>query len=85
MVSETVRHRQQFAKRVRALTATSRTSAYVLCAMPFFIAAVLAAIKPGYLSPLFTTPAGRVLLAIALGGIALGALVLKRIVSFRLA
>jgi tight adherence protein B len=85
MVSETVRQRQQFAKKVNALTSMSRTSAYILGAMPFFMAAVLTLLKPGYLTPLFTTSTGHVLILIALGGIALGALVLKKIISFRMA
>ena len=84
MVSETVRQRQQFAKRVRALTSTSRASAYILGAMPFFMAAILSVLRPGYLTPLFTTGAGLFLVVIALTGIALGALMLKRIVSFRM-
>jgi tight adherence protein B len=84
MVSETVRQRQQFQQRVGALTSMSRTSAYILGAMPFFIAGALTLLKPHYLSPLFTTATGRFLLVIALAGIALGALVLRRIVSFRM-
>jgi tight adherence protein B len=85
MVSQTVRQRQQFTKKVSSLTAMSRWSAYILCAMPFFMAAVISVMRPGYLTPLFTTPGGRVLIAIALGGIALGGLVLNRIVSYRMA
>jgi tight adherence protein B len=84
MVSETVRQRQQFAKRVRALTSTSRISAYILGFMPFFMAIVLTILKPGYLTPLFTESAGLFLVVVALSGIALGGLVLSRIVSFRM-
>ena len=40
MVAETVRQRQQFARKVRGLTAMGRMSAYVLVGLPFFIAAV---------------------------------------------
>ena len=39
MVSDTVRGRVQFARKVRALTAMGRASAYVLVGMPFFLAA----------------------------------------------
>jgi Flp pilus assembly protein TadB len=49
------------------------------------MAAVLAVMRPGYLNPLFTTTTGHVLVAIALCGIALGGLILKKIISFRLA
>jgi tight adherence protein B len=84
MVSETVRNRQQFTQRVKALTAMSRWSAYILSGMPFFMAAVLSLLRPGYMAPLFTTPAGRLLILVALCSIAMGALVLKKLVSFRM-
>jgi tight adherence protein B len=83
MVSETVRQRQQFTQKVRSLTTTSRVSAYILASMPFFMAAVLSILRPGYLSPLFNTAAGRFLVFIALGGILIGGIVLKRIVTIR--
>ena len=37
MVAETVRNRQQFARKIRSLTAMGRMSAYTLIAIPFFI------------------------------------------------
>lgn len=83
VVSETVRQRQQFTKKVRALTAMGRVSAYVLIALPFLVVAGLTLINRRYMSPLFTTAAGRIMLFFALGGIVVGSLVLKKIVSFR--
>jgi tight adherence protein B len=85
MVSETVRHRQQFGKKVRALTAMGRTSAYVLVGMPFFLVVVLSLINYRYMAPLFTTHTGRFLMVIAVIGMAIGGLILKKIVSFRMA
>ena len=38
MVADTVRQRQQFARKVRALTAMGRMSAYTLIGIPFFLA-----------------------------------------------
>ena len=84
MVSETVRQRQQFSRRVRAVTAMGRLSAYVLTVMPFFVAGVATLLNPGYIKPLFTTSSGHVLIIVALLGIALGGLMLKKIVSFRM-
>jgi len=84
LVSETVRNRQQFTKKVRALTATGRISAYVLVAMPFVAAGLMSITQPGYLTPFFTSSSGRLLIFVALGGMTLGAIVLKKMVSFRL-
>ena len=38
MVAEAVRQRQQFARKIKSLTAMGRASAYVLCGIPFFMA-----------------------------------------------
>ena len=37
MVADTVRNRQQFARKIKGLTAMGRASAYVLIALPFFV------------------------------------------------
>src|SRR5207237_10688188 len=49
MVAEAVRNRQQFARKIRSLTAMGRMSAYVLCGLPFFLAGRLAGIHPNLL------------------------------------
>ena len=41
MVADTVRNRQQFAKKIKGLTAMGRASAYVLIGLPFFVALML--------------------------------------------
>jgi tight adherence protein B len=85
MVADTVRQRQQFVKKVKGLTAMGRMSAYVLIAMPFFVGLVMTALNPGYMAPLFQSSTGHVLLIVGLLGIAIGSLLLRKIVSFRLA
>jgi tight adherence protein B len=84
MVSDAVRQRQQFSKKVRALTSMGRTSAYVLCGLPFFLLVLLSIINYQYMKPIFTTSTGKVLLVIALIGMAIGGVVLRKIVSFRM-
>src|SRR5205085_9899843 len=44
MVAEAVRNRQQFARKIKSLTAMGRMSAYVLCGLPFFMAGILTVI-----------------------------------------
>jgi tight adherence protein B len=78
-----VREREQFSRKVKALTAMGRASAYVLVGMPFFIGAALAAINWKYLSPLFTTSAGHIMLLVGLVMIGIGTLILRKLVNFR--
>jgi tight adherence protein B len=82
-LSETVRERQRHARKVRALTALGRMSAIVLVLMPIGLAALMTLISPSYMTPLYTTTGGHILMVMCLTSIAIGALILKRIVSVR--
>jgi tight adherence protein B len=83
MVADTVRQRQQFARKIRALTAMGRMSAYTLIAIPFVIAAAVTLLNRQYMHPLYFTTHGRFLIGLGLVMMAFGSLVLKKIVSFR--
>ena len=83
MVADTVRQRQQFARKVRGLTAMGRMSAYTLIGLAFFIGAVVTMMNPTYMSPLFHTPTGQKLVIGGLSMIGVGSAMLKKIVSFR--
>ena len=83
MVSETVRNRQQFARKIRSLTAMGRMSAYTLVGVPFFIGGIVSLMNPQYMQPLFHTHAGHLLLFGGLAMMGVGSLVLKKIVSFK--
>jgi len=83
MVADTVRQRQQFIRKVKGLTAMGRAGAYVLVALPFFIAAIITIINPTYMEPLYHTQTGHMLIYTGLGMMAFGSLVLKKIVSFK--
>ena len=83
MVAETVRQRQQFSRKIRGLTAMGRMSAYTLIGIPFFIGAILTIINGEYMHPLYATSGGHIMIGIALVMMAIGSLILKKIVSFR--
>ncbi|MGD0272657.1 MAG: VWA domain-containing protein [Gaiellaceae bacterium] len=83
MVADTVRQRQQFVRKVRSLTAMGKMSAYVLVGLPFFLAAMLTLINASYMAPLYHTSTGNLLLGIGIGSIAVGSLMLRKIVSFK--
>ena len=83
MVAETVRNRQQFARKVRSLTAMGRMSAYTLVGIPFFVAGMVALLNPEYMRPLFHSHAGHLLTVSGLVMMSVGSLILKKIVAFR--
>jgi tight adherence protein B len=83
MVADTVRQRQQFARKIRALTAMGRMSAYTLMGLPFFVALAITFLNPSYMAPLYHTSTGHKLIFLGLGMMACGGLALRKIVSFR--
>jgi tight adherence protein B len=83
MVSETVRNRQQFARKIRSLTAMGRMSAYTLVGVPFFIGGMVTLMNAQYMRPLFHSSTGHLLLFMGFGMLAIGAMILKKIVSFK--
>jgi tight adherence protein B len=83
MVADAVRERQQFARRIKALTATGRMSAYVLVALPIGLALALTAINGAYMAPLYSTPLGRAMIVGGLTMMAVGAVILRKIVAFK--
>ena len=82
-VSDTVRQRQQFRRKVHALTAMGRTSAYLLLALPFLTGGLIGIVGNGYLTPLFTTPIGQAMLAVMAALMVLGWLVIRKIVDIK--
>jgi tight adherence protein B len=83
MVGDMVRQRQQFARKIKALTAMGRMSAYTLIGIPFFIAGVFTLINRSYMRPLYFSHTGHMLILIGLCMMAFGSLILKKIVSFK--
>jgi tight adherence protein B len=82
-ISETIRDRQQFQRKVRALTAMGKMSAYLLMALPLITALLIAVINPEYISPLFDTSTGQILVVVALAMMGVGALFLRKIANFK--
>ncbi len=83
MVAETVRQRQQFARKIRGLTAMGRMAAYTLIGLPFFIALAVTAINPTFMAPLYHSGTGHKLIMGGLVMMTCGSLMLKKIVSFK--
>jgi len=83
LVADTVRQRQQFARKIKGLTAMGRASAYVLIGLPFFVALALTLLNPSYMHPLYATSTGHTLIMVGLMMMAFGSLILRKLVSFK--
>ena len=78
-LSSLMRERAAIRGQIDVLTAEPRMSAIVLTALPVVIFAIINVLNPEYVLPLYTTPAGRMLLVYAVISSVIGYIVLKRI------
>jgi tight adherence protein B len=79
-IAETLRERERMRGQLRALTAQGRLSGWVVGLTPVALLMVMGAVDPGFVRPLFTTPAGLLLLGVAVVLEALGALAIRAVV-----
>ena len=79
-----IRDRFKLVGKIRVLAAEGKLSAYILIALPFFLAAGLQVVNPGHMSPLFDDPFGFRMLIVSLVMMIVGAIVMWRIVKIRI-
>jgi len=79
-----VRERQRLAGQVQVLSAEGRLSAWLLSLLPLALAAVLHALNPGFMAPLWQSPQGQRLVGVALLLWLLGVAWMARLVKVRL-
>ncbi len=82
-LASTLRERVKLRGKIRTLSSEGRASAWILGSMPFVLIVLLALINPGYISLLWTTPQGQKLLLIGGGLMAVGILLLNRIIQIK--
>jgi tight adherence protein B len=82
-IGELIRDRFRILGQVAALTGEGRLSGLVLMALPLVLFAVVYNMNPDYVSQLFTDPAGKKMLAVAVFMQVLGAVVIKKIVDIK--
>jgi tight adherence protein B len=83
-VANTIRERFRILEDLNTLTTSSRMSAWVLCAMPAFIAAMVSYINPTYMAVLWREPLGHKLLMVAGALQLMGMLVIKKIMNIKI-
>jgi tight adherence protein B len=80
-LSGIIRKRKQLRLKIKALTSEGRATAYILGALPFVVFGAIHLTSPEYLVPLFTDPAGRVILGSAIGLVALAAFIVYNMIQ----
>jgi tight adherence protein B len=82
-VVETIRDRFDLRRLIKTLTAQGRMARWILTLLPVFLALVITLFNPSYMHPLFSTGAGKALVALAVAMLIAGSLLIKRIVNIK--
>ncbi len=80
-ISFTIRERVRIKGEIRALTAQSRASGYLIAMIPPILAVVVYLINPDFIEKLFTETCGYVMIGVAVTGIVLGFVVINKVVQ----
>lgn len=81
MLAHLIRERFKLFGKIRVLAAEGKLSAYILTALPFFLAGVMQLVNPGYMSVLLTDPVGIRLVISSFAMMVLGGFVMWRIID----
>jgi len=80
-ISFTIRERIRIQGEIRALTAQSRISGYMVAAVPVLLAVVIYLINPEFMGLLFENTCGHIMIAVSVLGIAAGFFVISKVVD----
>jgi tight adherence protein B len=83
-VAYTIRERFKIMGDLKTLTTSSRMSAWLLCALPIFVAIAVTVMNPDYMSVLWKDPRGHYLIAAAMFLQITGMLVVRKILKIRI-
>lgn len=83
-LSTTLRERHQMKLKIKALSSEARASAYILGSLPFIMGIIIYLLNPNYIAPLFSDERGQMMIYGGLSSIALGILVMARMIRFKI-
>jgi len=82
-LSHLIRERARLMAKIRVLSSEGRLSAWILALLPFALGGALYLLNPKFMGPMVTDPLGQKMLQYLLFMMALGVLVIRRIVRIR--
>lgn len=81
-LSTVLRERRKMRGKIKAMSAEAKASAGIIGSLPPVVAGVLYLTSPQYISLLFTTPLGQVVLGVCALWMAIGVLVMRAMINF---
>jgi tight adherence protein B len=81
-LSRVLRDRKKMKAKIRAMSQEAKTSAWIIGALPIVVILMVYLTNPNYITLLWTTPLGRVMLVGSAIWMLIGVLVMKKMISF---
>lgn len=81
-LSKVLRDRKKMKAKIKAMSMEAKASAAIIGSMPPAVMAIVYVTNPGYISLLWTTPSGRIMLALSAIWMTIGVLVMKKMINF---
>lgn len=81
VVGNVIKERRKVEGKIKALTAEGLTQGYIMCAMPAVLGSIIYLLDPDFIRPLFETFLGWIMMSFMIGLIALGWVVIKKMVT----
>ena len=83
-LSTVLRERKKMRDKIQAMSQEAKSNSTIIGILPFLVAGLLSAVKPDYLTLLFEKPVGNFMLIGALCWMALGGLMMKTMINFKI-
>lgn len=81
-LSKVLRERKKMSSKIKAMSSEAKTSAGIIGALPFLVSAAVYLTSPDYMSLLFTTLTGKLVLAGCALWMGIGTLVMRKMINF---
>ena len=81
-LSRVLRDRKKMALKIRAMSSEAKTSAGIIACMPFLVAFAVWVTTPDYVSILWTTTSGRIVLGCCAVWMGIGIVVMRKLINF---
>ena len=81
-LSRVIRDRKKMKAKVKAISSEAKASAGIIGSLPFIVATLVYLMSPDYMSLLFTTTTGRMMLGVGAFWMTTGVFVMKKMINF---
>jgi tight adherence protein B len=83
-LSRVLRDRKKMKQKIRSISQEAKSSAAIIGSLPFVIMGALTMLNPNYMSPLFETSMGNVLVVASGTWMTIGVLVMRKMINFEI-